>query len=88
MLGSLVIGESVNKNSLLVYVLRFFRILEDWCGKGERLGYERSRLEVRFHPGLRFSFVIKGTLSLSITGQKFSKRLKNGGDRLQKGQLR
>ena len=45
-----VIGESVNKDSLLVYVLRFFRILEDRCGKGERLGYERSRLEVRVPP--------------------------------------
>ena len=85
MLGSLVIGESVNKNSLLVYVLRFFRILEDWCGKGERLGYGPG-WRSGFHPGLRFSFVLKGTLS--ITGQKFSKRLKNGGDRLQKGQLR
>ena len=86
MLGSLVIGESVNKNSLLVYVLRFFRILEDWCGKEERLGYERSRLEVRVPPWVAIFARLKGTLSIS--GQKFSKRLKNGGDRLQKGQLR
>ena len=50
MLGSPVIGESLNKDSLLVYVLRFFRILEDRCGKGERLVYERSRLEVRVPP--------------------------------------
>jgi len=49
--GSPVIGESLNnKDSLLVYVLRFFRILEDRCGKGERLGYERTRFEVRVPP--------------------------------------
>ena len=46
-LGSPVISESLNKDSLLVNVLRFFRILEDRCGnKGERLGYERSRFEI------------------------------------------
>ena len=50
-LGSPVICESLNTNSLLVYVLKFFRILEDRCGKGERLGYERSaRFEVQVRP--------------------------------------
>ena len=35
--------------------------------------------------GLRFSFFLIETLS--ITGQKFSRCLKNGSDRLRKGQL-
>jgi len=50
-------------------------------GKGERLGYERSR----FDPGLQSSFFFIETLS--ITDQKFSKCLKNGSDCLRKGQL-
>ena len=54
--------------------------------KGERLGYEGSGSG----PGLTLvcdflSFFIK---TLSITGQKFSKCLKNGSDRLRRGQLR
>ena len=39
----------------------------------------------RFYPGLRFSFFL--IERLSMTGQKFSKCLKNGSDRLRKGQL-
>ena len=50
-------------------------------GKGERLGYERPG----FDPGLQSSFFLIETLS--ITDQKFSKCLKNGSDRLRKGQL-
>ena len=44
----------------------------------------------RFDPGLRFSFFVFFFLieTLSITGQKFSKCLKNGSDRLRKGQPR
>ena len=36
----------------------------------------------RFDTGLRFSFFL-----IEITGQKFSTRVKNGSDRLRKGQL-
>ena len=36
-----------------------------------------------FNSGLRFSFLLIGTLS--ITGQKFSTCLENGSDRLRKG---
>ena len=62
--------------------LIIFGILAGRCGNtGERQGYERSWS----NPGLRFSFFLKETLS--ITGQKFSKCLKNGSDRLRKGQL-
>ena len=39
----------------------------------------------RFDPGLQFSFFLMATLS--IIGQKFSKCLKIGSDRLRKGQL-
>ena len=39
----------------------------------------------RFDPGLQFSFFLIETLP--ITGQKSSKCLKNGSDRLRKGQL-
>ena len=53
-----------------------------WCSaKGEWLGDERSG----FDPWLRSSFVFIETLS--TTGQKFSKCLKNGSDRLRKGNL-
>ena len=51
-------------------------------GKGERLGQGRSG----FDPGLRSSFFLIETLS--ITGEKFSKCLKNGSERLRKGKLR
>ena len=40
---------------------------------------------VGFDRGFRFSFFLIETLS--IAGQKFSKCLKNGSDRLRKGQL-
>ena len=39
----------------------------------------------RFDNGMRFSFFLIETLP--ITGKKFSKCLKNGSDRLRKGQL-
>ena len=45
--------------------------------KGERLGNERSGSRFGFDPGLRF---------LSQRGKNFP-RLKNGSDRLRKGQL-
>ena len=51
-------------------------------GKEKSQGYERSG----FEPELRFSFFLIKTLS--IKGQKFSKCLKNGSDRLRRGQLR
>ena len=51
-------------------------------GKEKSQGYERSG----FDPELPFSFFLIKTLS--IKGQKFSKCLKNGSDRLRKGQLR
>ena len=74
------IPVSVKKDSLLVYLLRFFGI---WAGrrvrggvvvKGERLGYKRSE----FDPELRFSFLFnkKQKQKLSITGQKFLSVLK------------
>ena len=40
-------------------------------GKGERLEYERSGFEVQ----------VRAIETISITGQKFSKCLKNGSDR-------
>ena len=49
-----------------------------WCSaKGECLGDERSGLDPCF-------FFIE---TISIAGQKFSKCLKNGSDRLRKGNL-
>ena len=73
----------------LVHVLNFFGILAGWCGclvASER-GWDTKGMgsSSRFDPGLRFSFFFIETLS--ITGQKFSKCLKNGSDRLRKGQL-
>ena len=63
-----------------MYLLNFFEILAGWCGtKGSG---SRSRFDV----GMRFSFFLIETVS--ITGQKFSECLKNGSDRLPKGQLR
>ena len=77
-----IYSVSVKKDSLLVYLLRFFGI---WAGrrvrggvvvKGERLGYKRSE----FYPELRFSFLFnkkqKQKQKLSITGQKFLSVLK------------
>ena len=82
---------SVKKNSFLVNELKFFGILAGRCGSavvrkrdrdtkapGSRSGFDPA--------ALRFSFFLKETLS--ITGQKFSKSLKNGSNRLRKGQLR
>ena len=90
MLGSPVVYVSVKKDSLLVYVLKFFGILAGRCGSA--VVRERDRdtkapgWRSGFDPALRFSFFLKETLS--ITGQKCSKCLKNGSDRLRKGQLR
>ena len=87
MLGSPVVYVSVKKNSLLVNVLKFFGILAGRCGSA----VVRERDRDTKAPGstlaaLRFSFFLKETLS--TTGKKFSKRLKNGSYRLRKGQLR
>ena len=51
----------------------------------ERLGYERSLFECWVRPGLQSSFFSIETPS--ITGQKFSKCLKNGSDCFWKGNL-
>ena len=70
--------------------LPFFGILAGRCGNV--VVRERDQdtkgpgSRSRFDPGLRFCFFL--IEKLSITGQKFSKCLKNGSDRLRKGQLR
>ena len=85
-LGSHVIDVTVKTDSLLVYVLIFFGISAGRCGSVFYKGYERSEFEVQVLPwvAIFFQFLIE---RLSITGQKFSKCLKNGSDRLRKGQL-
>ena len=55
-------------------------------GKGEIVAYERFEFEVQVRPWVAICFLL--IEKLSITGQKFSKCLKNGSDRLRKGQLR
>ena len=77
---------SFKKDSLLVYVLKFFQILAGRCCsvvvREKVLGYERSG----FDPGLRLTFLLIEILS--ITGQKCSNKcLKNGSNRLRKGTL-
>ena len=72
-----------------MYVLEFFGPLAGRCGTvvvRER-DWDTKDPDSWFglDPGLRFSFFLID--ALSITGQKFSKCLKNGSDRLRKGQL-
>ena len=54
-------------NSLLVHVLKCFRILAGRCGSvvvlRKRLGYERSG----FDPGLRFSVFLIETLTITVS---------------------
>ena len=74
-LGSPVIYESLKRDSLLVYVLKYFRFFVGRCGsvgrKGETLGYERPGSRSRLNPGLRSSsFLIE---TLAIAGQTFKK---------------
>ena len=73
-----------------MYVLNFFGILAGRCGSVVLRERDKDTKGLgsrfRFDPGLRFSFVL--TEKLSITGQKFSRCLKNGSDGLRKGQLR
>ena len=83
MLGPTVIDVSVDKDRLLVYVLEFFGILAGRCG----IAMVREKEKIRKAgsrsgsiPWLRSFFLL--TETLSITGQKFSICLKNGGDRL------
>ena len=73
-----------------MYVLEFFGPLAGRCGT---LVVRERDWDTKdpgslfgFDPGLRFSFFL--IEALSITGQTFSKCLKNGSDSLQKGQLR
>ena len=84
---------TIKKDSLLVYVLKFFQILAGnnfskfW--RSSVVARERERDWDTKGPGsnagLRFSFFLLE--ALSKTGQSFSKCLRNGSDRLRKGQL-
>ena len=71
---------TVKKDSLLVYVLKCFRILEvgmvvEWQGS-QRLGYKMSQFEVRVRPWITIFFIFnRNTLQ------------KIGSDRLRKGKL-
>ena len=84
-LGSPVINISVKKYSLLGYVFKFFGVLAGQCdsvvvrGRNKELKVPGSRSE--FDP--RLLLLIE---ALSTTGQKFSYCLKNGSNRLRKGQ--
>ena len=76
-LGSPVIDVIVKKDSLVVYLLKFFGIFRNFLvgrcgsvsGKGKTLGYEGSGFDAWFDPGLRFSFFFIETLSTK--GRKF-----------------
>ena len=71
-----------------MYVLKCFRILTARCGSVVERERERDWITKGpgSSPGLGFSFFL--TETLSNTGQKVSKCLRNGSDRLRKGQLR
>jgi len=56
-----------------------------FSGKGERVGYEGSGFELQVRPWVAIFFLFHS--NTFITGQKFSKCLKNGSDRLRKGHL-
>ena len=59
--GSPVINAAVKKNSLLVYVLIFFRnfagSLWQCSGKRKRFGYEKSGFEVQVRPLVAIFFL-------------------------------
>ena len=72
-LGSPVINISVKRDSLLVYVFKFFELLARRCDSVVVRGRDKENninKSSGFDPGLLFSFL--STEALSITNQKFS----------------
>ena len=65
-IGSPVIDVSVKKDSMLVYVLKFFGILAGRCGsvviRERDYDTKGPGSRARFDPGLRFSFFLIETL--------------------------